>query len=146
MRLMSPMFSAFCLVAAVVSLSLIATAQTPQKKTTTAAAKAAPTAAGQKIFVDAKTRKIVQPTQSDIEALDRASKVKTNAKAAASVAPAESMTVISPYGVEGVLLNESTMSYAVASKGSDGKVSLGCVEGKDKAEVTVNDKEALDDK
>ena len=141
MRLMSPMFSAFCLVAAVVSLSLIATAQTPQKKTTTAAAKAASTTAGQKIFIDAKTRKIVQPTQRDIDALNRASKAKTNVKAAASVAPVESMRVINPYGVEGVLLDESTMSYAVATKGADGKVSLGCVEGKDKAETTVQKKE-----
>jgi hypothetical protein len=143
MRLTSPRFSAFCLIAAVVFLPLVAPAQPPQKKTTINATSAA---AGQKIFIDPQTRQIVSPSQSQVQALDKATVVKGTA----SFMPSSPMDITSIYGVPGVLLDESTMSYATATKGADGKMSFSCVDSKQKAEATVQkstpEKEKLDDK
>ena len=142
MRVISPLFR-ICLMVGV--LSLMALAQ--QKSTSAPSIK--PTSqfvsSGQKVFVDPQTKQIVQPTQEQIRALDQAA----ISKGTAFFMPAQPTRVISVYGVEGVMLDESTLSYAVATKTADGKVSFRCIEGKDKVSAmpqTTSSKEKLDEK
>lgn len=126
----------------VVMLSAQTESSAPAKKkaTTTAAKQSAqaPTYnpnAGQKIYIDPVTKQIVQPTAEDIQALENA--IQTD-KSLRLAAPAiEPQQFVTPDGAIGVVLPEDTMSYAVATKTADGKLVMGCVDSKDKAEAAV---------
>lgn len=113
-----------------------------KKKTTTAAAtKAAPTTdAGQKVYVDPVTHQIVQPDQSDIDALNAAGAPKTKSFRLAAAPVAAPQEFVTDNGLIGIAVPEDAVVYAVATKAPDGKVKMGCVDGKKKADAVVNSK------
>jgi hypothetical protein len=104
------------------------------------------TEAGQRIYVDPVTKQTVQPTAEDVKALNSAG--ATTLKTAA-----KPQVFITPEGVHGMALGEESMAYAVVTKGPDGKLTFGCVDGKSKADAIANSgkleqqkQEVLDDK
>ena len=131
--------SVFCLTAAM--------AQTPDKTPPSKPKTSQLIAPGQRVYVDPQTRQISAPTDSQVQALNQAI-----SKGSASFRPAQPTRIVSIYGMEGMLLDESTMSFSVASKDASGKVSFQCVDGKEKAEkalqqpVSTSIQEKLDDK
>jgi hypothetical protein len=138
MRLTSPL-KVFCFLI----VGTLSFAQTPAKNKPTAQL----VGPGQKVYVDPQTRQIAAPTDSQVQALNQAI-----SKGNASFRPAQPTRIVSIYGIEGMLLDESTMSFSVASKDANGKVSFQCVESKEKAEkamqqpVSTSKQEKLDDK
>ena len=138
MRVTSPL-KVFCFLI----VGTLSFAQTPAKNKPTAQL----VAPGQKVYVDPQTHQIAAPTDSQVQALNQAI-----SKGNASFRPAQPTRIVSIYGIEGMLLDESTMSFSVASKDANGKVSFQCVESKEKAEkamqqpVSTSKQEKLDDK
>jgi len=137
MRVTSPL-KVFCFLI----VGTLSFAQTPAKNKPTAQL----VTPGQKVYVDPQTRQIAAPTDSQVQALNQAI-----SKGNASFRPAQPTRIVSIYGIEGMLLDESTMSFSVASKDANGKVSFQCVESKEKAEkamhqpVSTSKQEKLDD-
>lgn len=148
-----------CLLMLALSVTLAMSAQTTStKKTThkkstttavhkkTAQVQATQADPGQRAFIDPATHKPYQPGQEELQALNATGKkqVKTTAKLKIKRLP---------NGVTGIMLPEENMAYSVATKSPKGKVSLACVDGKNKAEklvksgpVAQTSKEALDEK
>jgi hypothetical protein len=103
--------------------------------------------AGQRIYIDPVTKQIVQPTAEDAQALDNAGKKPVNKKllaapASAGITAAEPQEFVTEGGFFGVVVPEETMAYAVVTKTEDGKLKMGCVDGKKQAEAVANSKSA----
>lgn len=124
-------------VTVVMSAQTTSAKHTTKKKSTTATAKASDGAAaststpGQRVFIDPVTHKPYQPSPEEIKALESSGKkgMTKSAKAQRSIQH--------PSGAVGMTVPEESMSYAVATKGPDGKVSFACVDEKAKAEKMV---------
>jgi hypothetical protein len=98
---------------------------------TPAAAPAPVKASGSVVFVDPVTRKIRKPSASEIGAQ------RSKSQAAAATRPATPPVVIhGPGAAVGILLDDSDMSFMVATRKADGKIALDCVTG-DAAEHAV---------
>ena len=145
----------------VAALALTSVAQSTSTTTKKSAKKAAATQAapattnsdtsvGQKIYLDPVTRKPIQPTQEDVQALANAGK-KT------SGLTTQPKAFKNPHGGLAVKLDDSFMMSAVAGKDANGKVVTGCVEdeakaaaiaksGKQPVSTTTTTKGALDEK
>jgi hypothetical protein len=129
----------------VVMMSAQTQTNAPAKKktTTTATKQSAQTStynpnAGQRVYIDPATKQIVQPTAEDAQALDSAGNKKLAKKALAAPAiAAEPQEFVTESGAFGMVLPEESMAYAVATKSADGKLSMGCIEGKKKADKVV---------
>lgn len=113
-----------------------------------AAQQSAPAAsAGQKVYIDPVTRKIIEnPSLEQIQELEKAGGPKPSL-------PMAPKPIFGINGAPGLILPPDTMAYSVATKASDGKVKVGCVEGKEKSEQVVKsgnlnstNKEARDEK
>ena len=124
--------AALALTSAAQTTSSATTKKTAKKSATTTAAPAATsgTAMGQKIFIDPVTRKPIQPTQEDIQALE-------NAGRKASAPTTQPRAFYNPRGGVAVKLDDSFMSYAVAGKDADGKLRTNCVEGIETSQTVV---------
>ena len=99
---------------------------------------AAPVKAGASVvFVDPTTRKVRKPGASEIGAQRSQSQA---AQAAIAARPATPPVLIhGPGGAVGILLDDSDMSFMVATRKADGKIALDCVTGRDAADhVTAN--------
>jgi hypothetical protein len=137
-------------------LALTASAQTSSTTTnnktaqTTAATPAPPTASmGQRVFIDPKTHQPFQPSPEDIKALE-------NAGPKTKPTQSQPKAFSNPRGGVAVKLDDSFMSYEVATKDVSGKATTICVEGADKAQQAMKSgksaapktttKEALDEK
>jgi len=108
---------------------------TPAKKQSGAAAQKSnqPVAEpGQRVFIDPVTKQIKQPDQSDIDALNAAAPQKKAALRAVP-APAAQETVLEN-GAVMLQVDDSMMMYSVVTKTPDGKLVMGCVDGKQKAD------------
>jgi hypothetical protein len=134
------------LMVGVVMMSAQTKSSTPAKKKTTTATKqaAAQTSEpqadpGQRVFIDPVTKKMRQPDQSEIDALNAAGKQKKAGHKAAVAAKAP----VSPTGSNLMAVDEDQMMYSVATKSSDGKVVTGCVDGKTKAEAVVKSSQPI---
>jgi hypothetical protein len=99
------------------------------------------------VAIDPTTKEIRQPTPDEMMMLSPPPAVTTGAQALA--------TVPGPAGGVGLFLGDSGMSYAVVSKGPDGKLKFDCVENAKTAEdkvkgapapATTVKKEAANDK
>ncbi|MEO8054819.1 MAG: hypothetical protein ABI768_06680 [Acidobacteriota bacterium] len=90
-------------------------------------------AKGLVVFIDPVTGKIRQPEPSEIGAL--------TAPPAATAAPAVEPPLLmktGPGGAVGVVLDSRFESFMVVTKTPDGKLAMGCVEGKKKADEAVS--------
>lgn len=106
--------------------------------------------AGQKVFIDPVTHKIVQPTAEDIKALENAAPKKTTS------VTTQPKAFVNPRGGIAVKLDDSFMSYAVAGKDDGGKLKTNCIESDSAAKDAVKSgkvatsktsaKEVLDEK
>jgi hypothetical protein len=104
-------------------------AQTEAKPPATAPAPVK--ASGSVVFVDPVTRKIRKPGPSEIGA----QRSQSQSQAAVVARPATPPVLIhGPGGAEGVLLDDSHLSYMVATRKADGKIALECVTGPAAAE------------
>jgi len=115
----------------VAALALTSAAQSTSTKTKKSAKQATPaatsnTSMGQKIYLDPVTRKPIQPTQEDVQALEAAGK-----KTSGPVTQPKAFS--NPRGGTAVKLDDSFMMSAVAGKDANGKVVTGCVEDEAKA-------------
>ena len=91
---------------------------------------------GLTVFVDPVTRQIRQPTASEIGAL--VSPAASSVKAAAPSAPSTAPRIIrGPGGAVGIQLDDSAMSFMVATRKADGKLAVECVTGVDEAASRV---------
>jgi len=106
----------------------------PQEAGSPAAPATAPApvkASGSVVFVDPVTRKIRKPNASEIGAQ------RSQSQAAVATRPATPPVVIhGPGAAVGILLDDSDMSFMVATRKADGKIALDCVIG-DAAEHAV---------
>jgi hypothetical protein len=101
-----------------------ASAQTEAKPPATAPAPVK--ASGSVVFVDPATRKIRKPGPSEIGA----QRSQSQSQAAVAARPAAPPVAIQgPGGAEGILLDDSHMSFMVATRKADGKIALECVTG-----------------
>lgn len=135
-----------CLVLGVVSVS--AQTQKPKRPAATTTKKAASTTsqqsvadAGQRVFIDPATKQIRQPDQADIDALNAASASKAKTLRAAPSKAA--VAAVSPSGGKLMAVDDSQMMFSVATKTADGKVVMGCVDDKDKANAVANGEQKL---
>lgn len=87
-------------------------------------------APGMVIVKDSVTGKLRAPTASEAAALAAAAKPATSARQGAR-------TVKGPGGADGLVLDDSTNVYSVATKGPDGKVKIGEVTGPEAAKKAV---------
>jgi hypothetical protein len=116
----------------VAALALTSGAQSTSTTTEkTAATQAAPatasdTSVGQKIYLDPVTRKPIQPTQEDVQALANAGK-KTSGPTT------QPKAFVNPRGGIAVKLDDSFMMNAVAAKDANGKITTGCIDDEAKA-------------
>ncbi len=95
---------------------------------------APPAPNGVTVFVDPVTRQIRQPSASEIGELSSASQA-----ARAATAPAAQPQIIQgPGGAVGILLDDSAMSFMVATKKPDGKLAMECVTGNAAAASRTN--------
>src|SRR5512140_2629778 len=131
----------------VVMMSAQTKPNAPAKKnaTTTAAKQAVQTEtnnpdAGQRVLIDPVTKQIVQPNAEDVQALDATGKTKNAKQTLAAPAVAEPQTLVSETGAVGMLVPEENMTYAVVTKAADGKLVMGCVDGKKRADAAVHSK------
>ncbi len=132
--------SAFCLLAAPLYLMAQAPKRVPKPNLSNPHVKMiriAPVttdksaAPSQLAFIDPVTHQMRQPDPSEVSNLrNRAVKV-------------QGATVVSPTGAIGVIADESTMSFLVATKSKVGKVSTACVDGKAKADAVVKNKQPI---
>jgi hypothetical protein len=83
-----------------------------------------------KVFIDPVTGKVRQPTPADIENLMGATKARAVAKQSGQ--PEQLDMRYGAGGAVGVKLGATSLSYVVATKTPDGKLSVDCVTG-DKA-------------
>jgi hypothetical protein len=98
-------------------------AQTEAKPPATA--RAPVNASGSLVFVDPATGKIRKPGPSEIGAQ------RSQSRAAVASRPATAPVEIhGPGGAEGVLLDDSHMSFMVATRKADGTIALECVTGR----------------
>jgi len=107
--------------------ALAQTEATPQQTTPPAASTLAPgpvKASGSLVFVDPATRKIRRPATSEIGAQASQSRAAVMARPAAPP-----VLIKGPGGAVGILLDESDMSFMVATRKPDGKIALECVTG-----------------
>jgi len=112
-------------------VTLAQTEATPQETARPAAAATAPApgrGSGSLVFVDPATRKIRKPAPSEIGAQ------RSQSRAPVVARPAAAPVLIHGPGVAtGILLDESDMSYMIATRKADGKVAVECVTGRDTA-------------
>ena len=98
-------------------------------------------ASGSVVFVDPVTRKVRKPGASEIGA--RRSQAQA-AQAALAARPATAPVLIQgPGGAVGILLDDSDMSFMVATRKADGKIALDCVTGKDAADHAAQEPQPL---
>lgn len=83
---------------------------------------------GVMVFIDPVTHQIRQPDASEIGALTQGN-VVTNSLSTTTAAPVK---IYGPGAGFGIKLDDSTMSYSLATVGADGKLNMDCVTG-DKA-------------
>ena len=89
-----------------------------------ATAPAAVNASGSIVFVDPVTRKVRKPSASEIGAQ------RSQSQAARAARPATAPVLIhGPGGAVGILLDDSDMSFTVATRKADGKIAVDCVTG-----------------
>ena len=79
------------------------------------------------VFIDPATGKTRQPTAADIEKLIGVTKARLAEKQTESPTPLD--VRYGPGGAVGVKLGPSSLSYIVATRTPDGKVSTECVTG-----------------
>jgi hypothetical protein len=127
------------LMVGVVMLSAQTKSTAPAKKKTNKAAHTETynPSAGQKAYKDPVTGEIRQPTPEEAQALDAAGQQKTSKKSLAKTAAAPQENLVSADGAIGLTLSDESMAYSVATKSPDGKVTIGCLDGKTKAESAV---------
>ena len=90
-----------------------------------ATAPAAVNASGSIVFVDPVTRKVRKPSASEIGAQ------RSQSQAARAARPATAPVLIhGPGAAVGILLDDSDMSFTVATRKADGKIAFDCVTGK----------------
>jgi hypothetical protein len=104
------------------------------KKEVRPATKISTSPRGVRVFVDPETHKIRQPTQEEVRSLSEQS---TGAAGAAKANVTGPQVLRGPEDAIGLELDESSMSYTVATKGSDGKVAVDCVTAKNAAAARV---------
>jgi hypothetical protein len=89
-----------------------------------ATAPAAVNASGSIVFVDPVTRKIRKPSASEIGAL------RSQSQAAVAKRPATAPVLLhGPGAAVGILLDDSDMSFMVATRKADGKIAVDCATG-----------------
>ena len=89
-----------------------------------ASAGAPVSASGSVVFVDPVTRKIRKPSASEIGAL------RSQSQAAVAKRPATAPVLLhGPGAAVGILLDESDMSFTVATRKADGTIAIDCVTG-----------------
>jgi hypothetical protein len=89
-----------------------------------ATAPAAVNASGSIVFVDPVTRKVRKPSASEIGAQ------RSQSQAARAARPATPPVLIhGPGAAVGILLDDSDMSFTVATRKADGKIAVDCVTG-----------------
>jgi hypothetical protein len=94
-----------------------------------ATAPAAVNASGSIVFVDPVTRKVRKPSASEIGAQ------RSQSQAARAARPATAPVLIhGPGAAVGILLDDSDMSFTVATRKADGKIAVDCVTGPDAAD------------
>ena len=79
-------------------------------------------ASGSAVFVDPTTRKIRKPGPSEIGA--QTPQAQADMAARPTTAP---VLIYGPGGAVGILLDDSDMSFMVATRKADGKIALECV-------------------
>ena len=107
----------------------------PQEAGSPAAPATAPAlrASGSVVFVDPVTRKIRKPSASEIGAQ------RSQSQAAVAKRPATPPMVIhGPGAAVGILLDDSDMSFMVATRKADGKIALDCVTGEAAERAVAN--------
>lgn len=90
-------------------------------------------ASGSVVFVDPVTRKIRKPNASEIGAQ------RSQSQTAVAKRPATPPVVIhGPGAAVGILLDDSDMSFMVATRKADGKIALDCVTGEAAERAVAN--------
>ena len=85
-------------------------------------------AGGSVVFVDRATRKVRKPTASEIGVQ------RSQSQAEVAKRPATAPVLLQgPGGAAGILLDDSDMSFMVATRKADGKIDVDCVSGSDAA-------------
>lgn len=80
------------------------------------------------VFIDPATRKIRKPSPSEVGSH------AAREKAAAAARPPTGRRVIQgPGGAVGMLMDDSDMTFMVATRRADGKIAVDCVTGRDAA-------------
>lgn len=97
-------------------------------------AQKAATAEGVRGAIDPATQKLRQPTAEEMKSLAEQSKSRKSTGTTQAVEP---QILRGPDGAIGLRLGEDSMSYAVATKTPDGKISFDCVTGKGVADEKV---------
>jgi hypothetical protein len=90
--------------------------------------------AGLVVFVDPATGQIRQPDAAEIGSLLA---VPPPSESAAPRADKPLVMTFGPGGAVGVVLDERFESFMVVTKAPDGKLAVGCVEGRKKADAAV---------
>lgn len=112
------------------SLALAGEAPQAEKKP----AAQAPGGKGLVVFIDPATGKIRQPDAAEIGGLIPP---PGTPGAFATLAEKPLETRFGPGGAVGVVLDERFESFMVVTKAKDGKLTMGCVEGRKKADAAV---------
>ncbi len=113
----------------------------------------APTASGQRVAVDPATGRMRAPTAEEAAELDRQDRAArarqrlqksaaqaTTQQLAGAESVAEDGTFTTPSGAKGMVLDDSQMVYSVVRRGTDGSLTMECVEGVDAANKLVKRK------
>lgn len=126
------------LIALICFLVILPVAMAQSDSNPTSKPVAAPTAsssAGQRVAKDSATGQLREPTPEELKELG-AMQAKTAPLVKAPLRQLQAAPGVAS-GAVGVVLDESFESYAVATRGADGKVKFDCVQGKQEAEARV---------
>jgi hypothetical protein len=139
-------FRFFCTTVAVLTACLFAFGQTPKKapdakaevskKERKPANKTAEAPRGVLVFIDPETHQIRQPSPEEIQNLTKET-YNSNTRSATAQASSAPQVSHGPGNAVGVQLDETSMSYMVATKKPDGKVALDCLTGNKAAAAKV---------
>lgn len=96
---------------------------------------------GMRVFKDPATGQLRAPTAEESAALDAQDKaIQTNkgGRQATQARAKRAVAVVRPDGSKTMTLDESSMTYSVATRNADGTLDMACVTGEQAAEKLVN--------
>ncbi|WP_394779132.1 post-PEP-CTERM-1 domain-containing protein [Undibacterium sp.] len=96
---------------------------------------------GMRVFKDPATGQLRAPTADESAALDAQDKaIQTNkgGRQATQARAKRAVAVVRPDGSRTMALDESSMTYSVATRNADGTLDMACVTGEQAAEKLVN--------